>query len=191
VSEVAVAVRAGPDAEKQLVAYLTASGDARPTVPELRSFLSERFPDYMVPSGYVWLAELPRNLSGKVDRGALPAPGTERPDLGHDAAPAESPLEEALAAIWAGVLGLDEVGVRDNFLALGGNSLAAARVGVRVREQFGVEMDLRLLFADLTIAGQARAVLRAQVDQTDGATLARLLGKAGVGPPGGPGSEMD
>jgi hypothetical protein len=113
-----------------------------------------------------------------VDRKAFPPPATARPELDNPYAAPDSPLQEALADIWADVLGLDEVGVRDSFLDLGGNSLAAARIGNRVRQEIGVELDLRTLFGDLTVEGQAQRVLQASIDQADGETLARLLAEA-------------
>ncbi|PZG56755.1 non-ribosomal peptide synthetase, partial [Spongiactinospora gelatinilytica] len=114
----------------RLVAYLVG---AATNVGDLRSDLAGRLPDYMVPARYVWLDELPLKSHGKVDRAALPDPGDERPDQETGFVEPETPLEEAVAGIWAGVLGLARVGVLDDFFDLGGHSLLAAQLVTRLR----------------------------------------------------------
>ncbi|MDF5754047.1 non-ribosomal peptide synthetase/MFS transporter [Spongiactinospora sp. TRM90649] len=114
----------------RLVAYLVG---ARISVSELRGGLADRLPDYMIPARYVWLDELPLKSHGKVDRAALPEPDDDRPDQEAGFAAPETPLEEAVAAIWAGVLSLSAVGVMDDFFDLGGHSLLAAQLVARLR----------------------------------------------------------
>jgi len=115
------------------VAYVVASGDRRPEASELRSFLAERLPEPMVPAAFVVLTGLPLTPNGKVDRQALPRRSHRR---GLQAMP-RTPVEELLAGIFAEVLGLERVGIEDDFFGLGGHSLLATRLVSRLREVFG------------------------------------------------------
>ena len=146
------------EAEKRLVAYFTVKGEAVPDAQELRLHLKESLPEYMVPTAYVLLGSLPLTSSGKVDRRALPDPEAVTPEAQY-VAPA-TPTEEVLAQIWAEVLQVDQVGAEDNFFELGGHSLLGTRVMARVREQFEVELPLRVLF---DTAGNVRR-LAAQIE---------------------------
>ncbi|GAA1300732.1 hypothetical protein Psi02_27630 [Planotetraspora silvatica] len=112
----------------RLVAYLL--GERVPT-RDLRAHLTDRLPEYMIPARYVWLDRLPLKSHGKVDRAALPEPAAEREQDGY--VPPESPLETAIAVVWAKVLELDRVGAEDDFFELGGHSLLAAQVVARLR----------------------------------------------------------
>jgi hypothetical protein len=148
----------GPGTDKRLVAYVIPRAMPGPKVGELRSFLSEKLPQYMVPSSFVYLDVLPLAPSGKVDRNALPAPDERRPELdGAFVAPRTS-VEVGLAEIWAAVLGFDQVGIHDDFFELGGHSLLATVVVSRARDAFGVDIALRTLFETPTIAGLAERV---------------------------------
>ena len=143
VRESAVVLREDAPGDKRLVAYVaTERGDA---ASGLREFAAERLPPYMVPSAFVALEELPHTASGKVDRKALPAPDASRPDARPYQAPGTR-LEETLAGIWAEALGLDHVGVDDNFFDLGGHSLLAVRVQEMVSKALSVEFPLIRLF---------------------------------------------
>ncbi|HYG62777.1 MAG TPA: amino acid adenylation domain-containing protein, partial [Thermoanaerobaculia bacterium] len=126
--------------DRRLVAYVV--GDV--AAGELSRSLRERLPGYMVPATFVPLPALPLTPNGKVDRKALPAPERQGPKGGHVAP--RTPAEEILAGIWAETLGLERVGVADDFFGLGGHSLLATRVMSRLREAFDVEMPLRDLF---------------------------------------------
>jgi amino acid adenylation domain-containing protein len=132
---------------KQLAAYLVAApGEPAPTVSELRSFLREKLLDYMIPTAFVMLDELPLTLSGKVDRRALPAPERQSSTaLENYVAPA-NPVEEIVAGIWAELLHAERVGMEDNFFDIGGHSLLATQVISRLREAFRVELPVRALF---------------------------------------------
>jgi amino acid adenylation domain-containing protein len=125
---------------------------------ELRAFLAERLPNFMVPSAFVALAALPLGPTGKVDRRALPAPDHARPGLDTPFAAPRTPTEALLAGIWAEVLGLERVGIHDNFFALGGHSLLATQAIVRMRDALRVALPLRSLFEAPTVAGLAQAV---------------------------------
>jgi acyl carrier protein len=122
------------------------------TAAELKSFVSVKLPEYMVPSAYVFLDSLPLTPNGKVNRNALPAPAHIRPELDETFSAPRTPTEELLAGIWAEVLRIDKVGIHDNFFDLGGHSLLATRVASRMREAFRIELPLRALFEMPTVA---------------------------------------
>ncbi|HEX8696368.1 MAG TPA: amino acid adenylation domain-containing protein [Longimicrobium sp.] len=142
--------------ERRLAAYVAVDGE-KPSAAELRAFVRGRLPDYMVPEAVVFLPALPRTPNGKVDRLALPAPDPARDVEAEYVAP-RTPAEEALAGIWAEVLGAERVGVRDDFFALGGHSLRAAQIAARVRERLGAELPLASLFSLTTVEELARLV---------------------------------
>lgn len=127
-------------------------------VPQLRAFLKERLPDYMVPSAFVALDTLPLTPSGKVDRRALPAPNRTRLDLNEAFVAPSTAIEERLADIWAAVLGIEQVGIHDNFFELGGHSLLTVQLLSQVKEAFQVELPLICLFKAPTVAKLAQAI---------------------------------
>ena len=130
-------------------------------IPQLRNFLTEKLPDYMMPSAFVILDELPLTPSGKVDRRALPAPDKSRPVLDVELVAPRTPTEEILAGIWTEVLNLHEVGILDNFFMLGGDSIQATQLISRVRDTFQIELSLHRLFESPTIAEFSRDILGA------------------------------
>ncbi|MFF7300229.1 amino acid adenylation domain-containing protein [Streptomyces sp. NPDC008265] len=145
--------------EPRLVAYWVSAGaDLADGTTELREHLGRTLPAYMLPNVFVPLDRLPLTLNGKVDRRALPAPEAVRPDLGGDFEAAGTPVEKALAEIWADVLSVDRVGLDDDFFELGGHSMLATQVVARSREQFGVAVTLRLFF-DLPTVRELAAAL--------------------------------
>jgi len=152
VSEAAVMVRADAPEDPRLVAYCVTSETPPPTVSALRRHLTERLPRDMLPASYVWLDRLPLTDSGKVDRLALPAPGRARPPLDTAMVAPRSTVETALAQLWAEVLGLDEVGVDDDFFELGGDSLLAMQTLSRLLDRLGIELPVRTFFEAPTIA---------------------------------------
>ncbi|HEX8191018.1 MAG TPA: non-ribosomal peptide synthase/polyketide synthase [Pyrinomonadaceae bacterium] len=135
---------------------------ARELAPRLRAFLAGRLPEYMIPSAFVLLDELPVTPSGKVAREALPDPALAQADASQDYVPPRDAVEAGLADIWAEVLGVERVGVEDNFFAAGGHSLLATQVMARVRDALGVELPLRSLFESPTVEGLARRVEEAR-----------------------------
>ncbi|OFA06937.1 non-ribosomal peptide synthetase [Duganella sp. HH101] len=153
VRDCVVLARADGDGDRRLVAYLVAQDDAL-DVGEIRAALARTLPEYMLPAHLVALDKLPRTPNGKVDRKALPAPALLRSDAGFVAA--GTPIEHALAAIWADVLGLDRVGIHDSFFELGGNSLLVVRLHGRVKAQFGDRLAVVDLFRYTSVAKLAQ-----------------------------------
>ncbi len=148
--------------EERIVAYVVPAGEPVPSTPELRSGLKELLPDYMVPAAFVTLAALPLTPSGKVDRRALPAPGLDRPDVDAGSVLPRNPIEELLAGIWTDLLGVSDVAPHDSFFDLGGHSLLATRMISRVRTVLGVELPMRAIFDQPTLAGFAALAERAR-----------------------------
>ncbi|HEX7957441.1 MAG TPA: condensation domain-containing protein, partial [Pyrinomonadaceae bacterium] len=167
VAQGVVIAREEQGGEKRLVAYVVAAGAQTPTVGELRGHLQAQLPDYMLPSAFVFLPELPLTSNGKVDKRALPAPDSARPELAHQFVAPRTPVEEMLCGIWAEVLGVERVGIHDNFFELGGHSLLATQMVSRVRHAFHLELPLRALFDAPTVAQLAQhlhAQLAAEAD---------------------------
>ncbi|MBD1902831.1 amino acid adenylation domain-containing protein [Trichocoleus sp. DQ-A3] len=138
------------DVGQRLVAYIV-SNSALINDNELRSFLKEKLPEYMVPSAFVILKALPLTPNGKIDRSALPAPETIKPVADTFVVPRNS-VEEVLAGIWVHLLKLQKVGIYDNFFDLGGHSLLIPQLLAKVRETFQIELTLRDFFDAPTIA---------------------------------------
>jgi acyl carrier protein len=153
VEEAVVITREDVPGDKRLVAYVVAGHDFTPTFSELRSYLKEKLPDYMIPTAMMFLDHLPLTPNGKIDRRALPTPDLERSRLETKFVAPRTPVEKILAKIWSEVLGLERVGVHDNFFELGGHSLLATQVMSRARENFEMELPLLHFFETPTIAG--------------------------------------
>jgi acyl carrier protein len=128
---------------------------ARQLVPALREFLGAQLPDYMIPSAFVLLDVMPLTPGGKIDRRHLPAPDDARTQLRGAFVAPRSETEKALAELWASLLGTARVGIEDNFFELGGHSLLATQAVSRIREKFRVELALRELFEQPTVAALA------------------------------------
>jgi amino acid adenylation domain-containing protein len=156
VGQAVVMVREDTPGDARLVGYVVSRGNGLEE-RELRSYLRESLPDYMMPSALVVLDALPLNPSGKVDRAALPAPSRSAGRRAEDAA-AWTPVQQAVAAIWSEILKVDRVGLHDNFFELGGHSLMATQVISRLRETFGVELSVTELFEAPTVAGMAEGI---------------------------------
>jgi amino acid adenylation domain-containing protein len=192
VREAVVLAREDAPGDRRLVAYVVPTNDERRTTNdedlassfiahrssfqgELRSFLKEKLPDYMVPAAFVVLDEWPMTPSGKVDRKALPAPdGAGRTSNDTFVAPS-NPIEQHLAEIWSELLGATQVGVHDDFFELGGHSLLATQLVSRLRDTFQVELPLRQLFEMPTVAGVAQLIIKSQFEQADSDDISDLL----------------
>jgi len=160
VQEVVVMAREDTPGNRRLVAYVVAGGQV--SIGQLRTFLREQLPEYMVPSAFVLLDKLPLTANGKVDRRALPIPDKSREAAEAFVAPRNA-AEEMVAGIWSQVLDIKQIGVHDNFFNLGGHSLLATQVVSRIRSAFQLELDqlpLRQLFETPTVAGLVDALAR-------------------------------
>ncbi len=158
VREAAVLAREYITGDKGLVGYVVFDPDNKPSIGELKSYLQQKLPEYMVPPIFVVLDALPLTPNRKVDRRALPLPERKSPDLAGAYVAPRTHIEEMLVGIWAEVLGDTQVGIHDSFFDLGGHSLLATRVISRVREAYQVDLPLRHLFEALTVAGLAERI---------------------------------
>ncbi len=142
-----------PGTTLQLVAYVVPQAE-EPNIESLRAHLSRQMPDFMIPAAFVFMESLPLTHNGKINRKALPEPTGLRPALKADYQPPGNEKESKLCKIWADVLGLDKVGINDNFFALGGDSLRAVKV-IDLVKQEGLALTLVDLFERQTVAGLA------------------------------------
>ncbi|MEM9217768.1 MAG: amino acid adenylation domain-containing protein [Cyanobacteria bacterium P01_F01_bin.150] len=143
-------------------------------IPELKTYLKQRLPDYMIPSAFMLLPEFPLTPNGKIDRRALPIPKFTELASANFVAP-QTETERQLAAIWADVLNLEQVGIQDNFFDLGGHSLLATKVTSRIRQQFEIELSVNTLFDHSTISQLADVVTTEKLTQIDDDILEQLL----------------
>jgi amino acid adenylation domain-containing protein len=170
IGQAAVLVQQG-DGGPQLVAYVVVAGEV-PAVEEVRAHLAAELPPYMIPSAYVVLPSLPLTANGKLDKAKLPA-ATGGPTVEYQ--PPTTPTQETLVEIWRGLLGVERIGILDNFFSLGGNSLQATQLVSRIRDAFDVTVDLRTLFTNSTVAQLADLVEARELDDLSEEEIAALL----------------
>jgi amino acid adenylation domain-containing protein len=159
VQQCTVVARESESDDTQLIAYVVAADTKTPTSRELRTALSQRLPDYMIPNAFVFLDSFPLTTNGKVDENALPKV-SELPDE-----PKELPktqVQRQLASIWQGILGVSSIGIHDQFFELGGHSLKAMQMVSRLTDKFGVEVPLRQIFQKPTLAELAQEIEQRQ-----------------------------
>jgi non-ribosomal peptide synthetase component F len=161
--------------DARVVAYFVAKSDSPPATSTLRQFLAKTLPDYMIPSCFVALNELPLTAAGKVDRRALPDPGKSRPPLDIVFVAPRNEVEQRVAEIWERVLGIEAIGMNDNFFDLGGHSLSASRVITRVVQTFQLELSIKDLFASPNVAAMAKVIAKSQMMKADAKMLERML----------------
>ena len=149
---VAVKTAAG---EQRLIGYVVPRREPPPTTTELRAYLSEKLPEYMIPSAFVMLEGLPLSTNGKLDRRALPSPEMTRPTLAANYLAPANEIERQITQVWQEVLRIEEVGVSDNFFELGGHSLLLAQVHGRLVKMLGRELPIVTLFKYPTVAALA------------------------------------
>jgi amino acid adenylation domain-containing protein len=165
VREAAVVVQGETERNRRLVAYIVSNGQASDITETVRTGLTRELPEYMVPSHFVMLDELPLSVNGKLDRNALPKLDID--SLARTYVAPRTPCEEIVAQIWADVLNIEQVGIHNNFFELGGHSLLGTRVISKIRSAFEVECPLRALFEAPTVEALARRI--DQLSQNDDA----------------------
>ena len=170
-----VMARAEADDDKRLVAYIIAHEGEEPGALELRSFLRARLLEHMVPSAFVLLDEMPLTPNGKINRRALPAPEVLRPEIEQRYVAPRNDIEVALVELWQEVLGINPIGVRDNFFDLGGHSLKATRLLSKVRSIFRTQLPLSVVFETTTVEALACALVEHEAKPGQTAKIAQVL----------------
>lgn len=146
ISQATVAVREDLPGDRRLVAYYVVNGNTPPTHNELRDFIAQKVPNYMVPSIFVMLSSLPISPNGKIDQQTLPAPDSNRQVSEDTFVAPRNELERQLTQLWQKILGIDSIGIRDNFFELGGHSLIAVRLFAEIEQTWGKNLPLATLF---------------------------------------------
>ena len=158
IRETVVVAREDAMGGKRLVAYYVPAQGETPSVDELRRFLKTKLPEYMIPAIFISMAAMPLLPNGKIGRSALPEVGSERPELEEAYVAPKTENEEVLAAIWAQVLGVEKVGVNDNFFALGGDSIRSVQV-VSLAKERGLNCTVQQLFEHQTVQALAHVLM--------------------------------
>jgi acyl carrier protein len=170
VSTAVVLAREDTPGDMRLVAYVVAQQTPGLSSNELRGFLKQKLPDFMMPSAFVRLDALPLTANGKVDRKALPAPDQTQPNLDDDIIEPRTEVEENIATVWRDILRVEKLGIHDNFFDLGGHSLLATQVISRMRNLFQLDLPLRLLFERPTIEELSLTIEEALIDEIESQT---------------------
>ena len=173
-----VVTRQAAPGDTRLIAYFVAVPRFSPTLSELREFLEDRLPDYMVPAAFVKLEKLPLNANGKVDRKLLPPPDDTNTLRDRVYTAPRTDMEKTIAAMLERLLELEHVDVEENFFSLGGHSLLGAQLVARLRDTFGIEMPLRVIFEAPTVAelsSEIERLLVAKVEAMSETDVQRLL----------------
>jgi len=157
VGRAVVLVRPDQAGERRLIGYVTAAGEIAPAPNELREYLADLLPDYMIPTAWVVLAEFPLIAGWKIDRKALPDP-VEDAAAGQAYLAPRTETEQTVAQIYATVLATDRVGADDRFFDIGGNSLQAMRAVSRINKSFGIKISIRQLYGDASVSAVASAI---------------------------------
>jgi len=175
IQEAVVVARGNQNGDERLIAYLVPAEGAELVANEVRGYLKERLPEYMIPAFFVSLPAMPQTRNGKVDRRNLPEIDPGRPELADGYIAPRNELESELAAIFSNILGLDSVGIYDNFFELGGHSLLAVQLITQIRDVFHVELDVIAAFEAPTVAELAVTIVQAQMEQLDSEGGAEML----------------
>ncbi|MEH2235674.1 amino acid adenylation domain-containing protein [Nostoc sp.] len=158
IQQTVVTARVDNPENQRLVAYIVPHPEQTPTIDELRYFLKQKLPEYMVPSAFVLLDTLPLTPNGKIDRRALPAPDLTRLDSENTYVAPRNELEFQLTKIWEQVLGIEPIGVRDNFFELGGHSILAVKLFWQIEKTFSRNLPLAILFQSGTVEALAKII---------------------------------
>ncbi|HEX8088364.1 MAG TPA: phosphopantetheine-binding protein, partial [Blastocatellia bacterium] len=175
--EVVVVAREDRPGDKRLVAYVVADPGETLLADQLRGFLKDRLPDFMIPSAFVALEQMPLTPNGKINRKALPVPDQTQLRSQTPFASPRSPLEELLAGVWADVLGVERVGVHDDFFEMGGQSILATQLISKIQQILPIELPLRTIFEAPTVAQLAVAIEQSQqsLDDAEMTLMAEVL----------------
>ncbi|MEH2192519.1 MAG: amino acid adenylation domain-containing protein [Nostoc sp.] len=160
---------------QRLVAYIIPHPQQTPTRDELRHFLKQKLPEYMVPSAFVLLDSLPLTPNSKIDRRALPAPDSTRLDSENTYLAPRDELELQLTKIWEQVLGIEPIGIRDNFFELGGHSILAVKLFWQIEKTFNKNLPLAILFQSGTVEALAKIICQEEENETRNLALATTL----------------
>lgn len=163
IADSAVILREDKPGDKRLAAYLVTPDEL--DLMEIRNYLQQRLPDYMIPSNFKIMASLPKTPIGKVDRKVLPQPDRDDLNLTKNYVPPTNQVEQQIAGIWKEILNIEQVGIYDNFFDLGGHSLMATQITTRIKEIFHVNVALKMLFESPTVANLALIIAEAQAEK--------------------------
>jgi hypothetical protein len=190
VREAAVVAHAVAQGEKRLAAYIvldsdigSPAGSPAMSAHALRQQLAGKLPDYMIPAAIVEMESLPLLPFGKIDRSALAPPAWTRPELPEPYVAPRTPVERSVADIWQEVLGLEQVGIHDRFLDLGGNSLQAAQIAARVQSEFNSDLAHTVLLRSPSVAEMALTVVEMRASELDAWQVERFLEELEEPPP--------
>jgi surfactin family lipopeptide synthetase C len=176
IREAIVTIREDVPGNKSLVAYLVPQNHQLVT-RDVRNFLSQKLPNYLIPNAFIFLDKFPLTPNGKINRRGLPAPNISQQNLEIEFVAPRTSTERELVTIWTEVLQLTKVGVYDNFFELGGHSLLATQLISRLKETFEIEFPFRYLFENPTISQLAEQVVNQQIELVKGDELAQILGE--------------
>jgi acyl-coenzyme A synthetase/AMP-(fatty) acid ligase/acyl carrier protein len=176
IREAIVTIREDVPGNKSLVAYIVPQ-NYQLTAHDVRNFLSQKLPNYLIPNAFVFLDKFPLTPNGKINRLGLPAPNISQQNFGIEFVAPRTSTERELATIWTEVLQLTKVGVYDNFFELGGHSLLATQLISRLKETFEIEFPFRYLFENPTISQLAEKVVNQQIELVKTDELAQILGE--------------
>jgi acyl-CoA synthetase (AMP-forming)/AMP-acid ligase II/acyl carrier protein len=175
VSAAVAIVREDSPGDQRLIAYFVPAGEEAVELEQLRRLCKAKLPPFMVPSGFVSVDSFPLTANGKLDRRALPAPDGARPAMARSYVAPETPVEQTLASIWSEILGVDRIGLDDDFFDLGGHSLLAVKMLSRVLESIDLDLRLPQVFEHSTIRELAATIAAGFLDATGEDELASLL----------------
>ena len=176
IREAIVTIREDVPGNKSLIAYLVPQNHQL-TAQDVRNFLSQKLPNYLIPNAFVFLDKFPLTPNGKINRLGLPATNISQQNLGIEFVAPRTSTEQELVTIWTEVLQLTKVGVYDNFFELGGHSLLATQLISRLKETFEIEFPFRYLFENPTISQLAEKVVNQQIELVKADELAQILGE--------------
>ena len=162
IQEAIVVVREESTTDHRLIAYFLPHADTLPTFGELRNFLKDKLPEYMLPSAFVMLSSIPLTPNGKVDKKALPAPENIKTKSNNAQVLPQTTLERTIAEVWQAVLKVDKVGIYENFFEIGGYSLLMVEIHKQLQERLGREFSIITLFKYPTIHTLAKHLAEAE-----------------------------